>query len=57
MTFLTLSHIHHRVKYASQYVRKTQKPAIIVIDEVKRQFGHAATDRQNAYLSDEEIES
>jgi len=28
-----------------------------VVDEIRRQFGHAATDRQHAYLSEEEIEA
>merc|ERR1712176_1281929 len=41
---------------SADYVRKTQKPAICIFDDLKRQFGHAATDRQSAYLSDSEIE-
>eukprot|EP01083_Nonionella_stella_P209851 760312_1 len=48
--------VYQQFKFASDYVRTTQKPAIIVIDEVVRQFGHAATDRQSAYLTPGEIE-
>ncbi len=47
--------VYQQFKMSMDYVRKTQKPALIVMDEVKRQFGHAATDRQSAYLSAEEI--
>ena len=49
--------VYQQFKLSIDYVRKTQKPAIIVIDEIIRQFGHAATDRQSAYLTQNEIES
>lgn len=38
------------------YARKQQKPVTIVYKNVPRRFGHAATDRQSAYLSPEEIQ-
>lgn len=37
-------------------VRQTQKPALLVLRNVRRRFGHAATDRQLAYLNAEEID-
>ncbi|KAH9260200.1 hypothetical protein BASA81_001369 [Batrachochytrium salamandrivorans] len=37
-------------------VRQTQKPAVLVVRNVRRRFGHAATDRQLAYLDAEEID-
>lgn len=30
--------------------RKTKKPAMIVYQGINRRFGHAATDRQSAYV-------
>jgi len=36
--------------------RTTRTPAVLVFDGVPRRFGHAATDRQRAYLDDAEIE-
>lgn len=41
---------------AVEYSRKKGKPSIIVYNNLKRRFGHAATDRQTAYLTDLEIE-
>jgi len=43
-------------KNSLEFVRKSSKPAILVVDKVPRRFGHAATDRQTMYLSKEEIE-
>jgi len=40
---------------ATDYVRRKKRPAMLVVDNVPRRFGHAATDRQGAYLSREEI--
>lgn len=41
---------------AVSYVRRKRKPAVIAFENVPRRFGHAATDRQNAYLSSSEID-
>lgn len=41
---------------AFEYSRKGGKPAIILYKNIKRRFGHAATDRQIAYMSAGEIE-
>eukprot|EP00924_Labyrinthula_sp_SR-Ha-C_P003167 snap_masked-scaffold_15-processed-gene-1.13-mRNA-1 protein AED:0.00 eAED:0.00 QI:0/-1/0/1/-1/1/1/0/766 len=35
--------------------RMEQKPRILVLDNLKRRFGHAATDRQTEYYSKDEI--
>ena len=40
---------------ATEYVRTTRKPATLLLSTLSRRFGHAATDRQAAYLSDAEI--
>eukprot|EP00011_Vannellida_sp_DIVA3-517-6-12_P005003 CAMPEP_0114614132 /NCGR_PEP_ID=MMETSP0168-20121206/5492_1 /TAXON_ID=95228 ORGANISM="Vannella sp., Strain DIVA3 517/6/12" /NCGR_SAMPLE_ID=MMETSP0168 /ASSEMBLY_ACC=CAM_ASM_000044 /LENGTH=776 /DNA_ID=CAMNT_0001825163 /DNA_START=60 /DNA_END=2390 /DNA_ORIENTATION=- len=40
---------------AVQYARKKKRPVAVVYDKLPRRFGHAATDRQDAYLSAEEI--
>eukprot|EP01125_Pyxidicula_operculata_P010749 TRINITY_DN3538_c0_g1_i1.p1 TRINITY_DN3538_c0_g1~~TRINITY_DN3538_c0_g1_i1.p1 ORF type:complete len:755 (-),score=141.84 TRINITY_DN3538_c0_g1_i1:181-2445(-) len=46
-----------KTKSAIEYVRKNGKPAFIVYKGLTRCFGHAATDRQDAYLSPTEIAS
>ena len=40
---------------AIKTVRSKSKPAVLVVDDLPRRFGHAATDRQFAYLEEEEI--
>ena len=49
--------VYYSFNQALNYVKKNKKPAMIVFDEIPRQFGHAATDRQNAYLTNDEIQS
>lgn len=49
--------VYEKTKLSLDFVRKTKKPAILVLDKVPRRFGHAATDRQNAYLSENEVEN
>jgi 2-oxoisovalerate dehydrogenase E1 component len=44
-----------RAKEAFDTVRSTRKPAVLLVTDLKRRFGHAATDRQAAYLSAEDI--
>merc|ERR1711887_350942 len=39
----------YRVSHeAQEFVRRKKKPAVLVVDQVPRRFGHAATDRQAA---------
>jgi len=40
---------------AVERVRRTKRPGMLVVKNLARRFGHAATDRQFAYLSGEEI--
>lgn len=40
---------------AVAYVRGSGRPAILVVDKIVRRFGHAATDRQDAYMTKAEI--
>ena len=42
---------------AVEHVRTQRVPATLLISNVPRRFGHAATDRQDAYLSAAEIEA
>ena len=42
---------------AAEYVRRTRKPATLLVSNVPRRFGHAATDRQSAYLTADEIQA
>lgn len=44
-------------KEALDYSRKNGKPCALLYTDVPRRFGHAATDRQNAYLTEEKINS
>jgi len=40
---------------ALEHVRQNTSPAVLVYGNLPRRFGHAATDRQSAYLSQDEI--
>lgn len=42
---------------AIRAARQTKKPQLLVLQDITRRFGHAATDRQAAYLSKQEIQS
>lgn len=48
--------IYYTAKKAFDYSRKLSKPSIIVYNNISRRFGHAATDRQAAYLTPTEID-
>eukprot|EP00055_Hartaetosiga_balthica_P006411 m.20037 g.20037 ORF g.20037 m.20037 type:complete len:807 (+) comp5207_c0_seq1:104-2524(+) len=50
-----LASIYATASKAFAYARKQKKPCIFVVKEVPRRFGHAATDRQVAYLTMDEI--
>eukprot|EP00941_MAST-03F_sp_MAST-3F-sp1_P001865 g1865.t1 len=50
-----LADIFYQTSEAAKYVRKKKRPALLIINKVPRRFGHAATDRQAAYYSHDEI--
>ena len=41
---------------ALEYSRKQQGPCVVLYQNLRRRFGHAATDRQFAYMNQQEIE-
>lgn len=47
--------IHAKSGRLINYVRSVKRPALMYIKNLPRRFGHAATDRQAAYLSADEI--
>ncbi|GMH98602.1 hypothetical protein TrVE_jg11933 [Triparma verrucosa] len=51
-----IGEVYQSTRDAVEYSRKKGRPSIVVYKDLKRRFGHAATDRQNAYLEDEVIE-
>lgn len=48
--------VYSQTKEAVDYTRKKSAPCVIIYQNLVRRFGHAATDRQFAYLSPEEIQ-
>jgi hypothetical protein len=51
----SIDDVYHATSSAVEYSRRTNKPSIVVYKNIVRRFGHAATDRQAAYLSQSEI--
>ncbi len=49
--------VYANTKAAIAYARQHRAPVALVLGELPRRFGHAATDRQAAYMSKEEIEA
>jgi hypothetical protein len=49
--------VYSQSKLAIDYSRKQSAPSVILYKDLVRRFGHAATDRQHAYLQEEEIRS
>lgn len=49
--------VFEKSKSAMEYSRSLSKPAMILFKNLPRRFGHAATDRQHAYMKPEEIMS
>jgi TPP-dependent pyruvate/acetoin dehydrogenase alpha subunit len=49
--------VYDKTLQASSYSRKYSAPSLILYKELTRRFGHAATDRQHAYLDADEIAS
>eukprot|EP00948_MAST-09A_sp_MAST-9A-sp1_P002436 g2436.t1 len=50
-----INDVYTKTAQAVDYARLTGRPSIVLYDDLPRRFGHAATDRQAAYLSPEEI--
>ena len=48
--------VYRSTAEAAAYCRDNGKPATVVYQDIQRRFGHAATDRQHAYMSDKEID-
>ena len=47
--------VYRATKEAVAYARKESRPVALIFSNIPRRFGHAATDRQAAYLTAEEI--
>lgn len=48
--------VYDQTMKASQYARQTSAPAVVIYRDIVRRFGHAATDRQHAYLHENDIQ-
>lgn len=48
--------VYDKTLQATQYSRKNSAPSLILYQELVRRFGHAATDRQHAYLDADTID-
>lgn len=49
--------VYDKTLQATNYSRKYSAPSLLLYQELTRRFGHAATDRQHAYLDQEAIDS
>lgn len=49
--------IYLKSREVIEYARKLKRPALLLISNLPRRFGHAATDRQFAYFTPEEIQA
>lgn len=49
--------VYDKTLQATRYSRKYSAPSLILFRELRRRFGHAATDRQAAYLDADAIVS
>jgi 2-oxoisovalerate dehydrogenase E1 component len=49
--------VYSQTCQAFQYARQQSAPAVIIYQDLVRRFGHAASDRQIAYLNQEQIQS
>jgi hypothetical protein len=50
-----VSDVYTKSQEAMQYARTKSRPVLLLVNNLKRRFGHAATDRQFAYMTDGEI--
>jgi len=49
--------VYDQTKQACDYSRQYQSPCVLLYSNLVRRFGHAATDRQSAYLDETTIQS
>ena len=49
--------VYDKTKQAMDYSRRNAAPSVLIYGGLVRRFGHAATDRQFAYLSDERVQA
>lgn len=47
--------VYDKTFQATEYSRKKAAPSLLLYKDITRRFGHAATDRQHAYLSENEV--
>lgn len=47
--------VYDKTVQATEYSRKKAAPSLLLYKDITRRFGHAATDRQHAYLSEGEV--
>ncbi len=52
-----IADVYIKTQEAFAYSRSYSRPALILYQNITRRFGHAATDRQIAYMKPEEIEA
>jgi len=50
-----LAAVYSGTRAAADAARSRGEPVVLVFEELTRRFGHAATDRQDAYLTEEDI--
>jgi len=48
--------VYSRTRQATEYARHMQSPVVVLYKNLVRRFGHAASDRQFAYLDEEQIQ-
>ena len=53
---LDIGDVALKTEAAFSYSRKFSRPSAVLYKNIRRRFGHAATDRQIAYLTQEEID-
>ena len=49
--------VYDKTKLAMDYSRRASAPSVLLYGGLVRRFGHAATDRQVAYLTEEQVEA
>jgi TPP-dependent pyruvate/acetoin dehydrogenase alpha subunit len=49
--------VYDQTKQAAKYARQRSAPAVILYQKIMRRFGHAASDRQHAYLDPGQIQA
>jgi len=49
--------VYDQTQQATKYARQRSAPAVVLYQNIVRRFGHAASDRQGAYFSAEQIQA